>query len=116
MEESILTSTKKILGIAEDYTAFDLDVITFINDALSVAEQAGAGTFAIYAISDASATWDQLGLSARNTALLKTYVYLKAKLAFDPPLTSFALDAMKQQIEEKEYRMRTNTEVQEATT
>lgn len=105
MENSILTSTKKVLGLAEDYTAFDEDVIQFINGALSTAEQAGAGLTTVFAIESASATWESLGLDDKNLAMLKNYVYLKARLLFDPPATSFALDAMKQQIQELEWRM-----------
>lgn len=114
MEESILTGTKKILGLAEDYTAFDHDITIFINDALSTAEQAGAG-LAFVSIEDATSVWADLGLTPKNLALLKNYVYLKVRMLFDTPPTSFAIDAMKAQIEEKEYRMRTNTEVEEAT-
>ena len=114
MEESILKSTKKILNLAPSYTAFDPDVITFINGALATAEQAGAGFTTTFAIDDDSTNWNDLGLSPRNTALLKNYVYLKVRLLFDPPGTSFALDAMKEQIAEMEYRLRTNRELEEA--
>ena len=105
MENSILTSTKKVLGLAEDYTAFDEDVLQFINGALSTAEQAGAGLSDIFFISSADTTWDDLGLDPKNLQMLKNYVYLKARLLFDPPTTSFVLDAMKQQIQELEWRM-----------
>ncbi len=105
MENSILTSTKKVLGLAEDYTVFDEDIIQFINGALSTAEQAGAGLTTIFSIEDNSVEWDSLGLDPKNLAMLKNYVYLKARMLFDPPGTSFALDAMKQQISELEWRM-----------
>lgn len=109
MEESILTSTKKILGLDADYTAFDLPIITFINSALSTAEQAGAGLTTVFAIEDAGTSWDALGLDEQNLAMLKNYVYLKARLEFDPPPTSFSIEAMERRIAEFEYRMNTNT-------
>lgn len=105
MEGSILTSTKKVLGIAEDYTAFDEDILQFINGALSTAEQAGAGFTGLSFVENASAMWSDLGVELKNLQMLKNYVYLKARLLFDPPGTSFALDAMKQQIQELEWRM-----------
>jgi hypothetical protein len=105
MQNSILTSTKKVLGLAEDYTAFDEDIVQFINGALSTAEQAGAGLSTVFSIEDATTEWDSLGIDPRNLQMLKNYVYLKARLLFDPPATSFALDAMKQQIQELEWRM-----------
>lgn len=111
--ESILTGTKKILGVAESYTAFDHDITVFINSALSTAEQAGAGLLTVFAIEDATTEWADLGLTAKNLAMLKNYIYLKARMVFDPPPTSFAITAMEKQIEELEYRMRTNTEVAE---
>lgn len=113
--DSILTETKKVVGIAEEYTAFDVDMILFINNALSTAEQAGAGLTTVMSIEDKATTWADLGLDSKNLPLLKNYVYLKAKLMFDPPPTSFAIAAMEKQIEEQEYRMRTNTELKAGT-
>jgi hypothetical protein len=116
VEDSILTGTKKILGIAEDYTVFDYDIIIFINGALSTAEQAGAGLTTVFSIEDSTDTWESLGLDPQNLAMLKNYVYLKARLLFDPPPTSFAIEAMNKQIEEFEYRMNTNTIAKAGTT
>jgi hypothetical protein len=112
--ESILQETKKVVGMAEDYTAFDVDMILFINAALSTAEQVGAGLTTVTSIQDAATEWDDLGLDLNNLSMLKNYVYLKAKLMFDPPATSFAIEAMERQIEGLEYRMRTNTELKAA--
>lgn len=110
-EASILTSTKKILNIHEDYTVFDLDIITAINGALSTAEQSGAGLAEDVFIIDDSATWEDLDLDAKTLSMLKNYVYLKSRMIFDPPSTSFAIEAMRQQIEEMEYRMKLNQEL-----
>lgn len=113
--ESILTETKKIVGMAEEYTAFDVDMILFINSALSTAELAGAGLTTKISISSKEDTWEELGLDENNLSMLKNYVYLKAKLMFDPPQTSFAIEAIERQIEGFEYKMRTNAELKAAT-
>lgn len=110
MENSILTSTKKVLGLSADYTAFDEDILQFINGALSTAEQAGVGLTTIFSIEDDVVSWEDLGLDPKNRSMLKNYVYLKARMLFDPPPTSFALDAMKEQIRELEWRMNVREE------
>lgn len=112
--ESILTETKKIVGIAEEYTAFDVDMIMFINSALSAAEQAGVGLTTKISIIDKEDTWSSLGLPDNNLSLLKNFVYLKAKLQFDPPGTSFGIKALEDQIEEMAYRMNVNERMRQA--
>lgn len=105
MTESILGSTKKVLGILPDYTAFDIDIIMHINSALSVLHQLGVGPEAGFMIEDDSATWGQfLGIDPAFN-LVKTYVYLKVRLIFDPPPTSFAIAAAERQIAEHEFRI-----------
>lgn len=106
MEDSILKSTKKILGIAADYTAFDLDVITHINAAFSTLYQLGVGPTTGFGIEDDVATWTDFiegDISIVNAC--KTYVYLRVRLLFDPPPTSFALQSMKEQLTEYEWRI-----------
>jgi len=106
METSILTSTKKILGVASDYTAFDLDIITHINSAFATITQLGIGSSSGFAIEDDDSKWEDF--IANNTKLVsmcKTYVYLKVRYLFDPPVTSFHLTAMKEQIAEHEWRL-----------
>ena len=105
MESSILTSTKKILGIAETYTAFDLDIITHINLAFSTLNQLGIGPANGFFIEDASAEWTDIGLSDVILNMVKTYMYLKVRSLFDPPATSFAIEAMNNQIKEQEWRL-----------
>lgn len=105
MEASILTSTKKILGISKEYTAFDLDIITHINSAFVTLNQLGIGPKQGFAIEDEAATWDSF---TGNDVLLnsvRTYVYLKTRLLFDPPATSFHLEAVRTQIQELEWRL-----------
>lgn len=104
MEQSILTSTKKILGIEADVTSFDLDVITHINSALSILNQLGLGPTGFF-IEDAEATWDDLELEDQQLNMARTYIYLKVRMLFDPPTTSFLIEAMNEQIQEHEHRL-----------
>ncbi|MET0786331.1 MAG: hypothetical protein ABWY25_06455 [Paenisporosarcina sp.] len=105
MEESILNSTKKILGLADDYTAFDLDVITHINAAFSILDQLGVGPVDGFFIEDETAVWGDYGLPPNQLHLVKTYVYLKVRILFDPPATSYLLEAATNQIKEYEWRL-----------
>lgn len=105
MEASILISTKKILGIDSSYTAFDLDIITHINAAFSSLNQLGVGPPTPFSIENEDATWEDAGLPVAQESMAKTYIYLKVRMAFDPPATSFHLDAMKEQIQELEWRI-----------
>lgn len=111
MENSILTSTKKILGVDVSYTAFDLDIITHINSTFSVLNQLGVGPLDGFFIEDAEAVWDDLELPQNQLNMVRTYVYLKTRLLFDPPTTSFLIEAAQKQIEEHEWRLNVNREM-----
>lgn len=105
MEDSILISTKKVLGIAEDYTAFDLDVITHINAAFAVLNQLGIGpTIPIY-VEDDSLNWADVEVPLDQISMIRTYIFLKVRMLFDPPTTSFHIEAMNNQIAEFENRL-----------
>lgn len=110
METSILNTVKKLLGIDVSYTAFDLDVITHVNSAFSVLTQLGVGPTNGFMITDEVLTWDDLGLDVDILGLVRTYVCLKTRSLFDPPTTSFALDAMDKQLKEYEWRISTYRE------
>lgn len=105
MEPSILKSTKKILGVGEADTSFDVDIMTHINSVLAVLTQVGIGPSNGYMIEDDTTTWDAFIGTDPRLNLVKTYLYLKVRLLFDPPGTSYALDAMKEQIKEFEWRL-----------
>lgn len=105
MEESILNSTKKILGLDADYEAFDLDVITHINAAFSLLNQLGVGPIQGFFIEDDSSTWDEFEVPANQLNLVKTYIFLKVRVLFDPPGTSFLLESANNQIKEYEWRL-----------
>ena len=105
MTNSILNSTKKILGIAPEYHAFDLDVMTHINTALTTLQQIGVGPAEGYFIEDETAEWGHfLGADPRLNSV-RTYVFLKVRLLFDPPTTSFHLASIQEQIKEMEWRL-----------
>jgi len=110
MENSILTSTKKILGVAANYTTFDPDIITHINAALSSLNQLGIGPTLGFGIEDDSAVWDDLALPLNQLSMVRAYIYMKVRMMFDPPTTSFHIEAMNKQIAEFEFRLNVNRE------
>ena len=103
--ESILTSVKKQLGIAEDYEHFDPDLIISINSVFSVLNQLGVGPEEGYSITDKNDLWSDFLPAGKKLELVKTYVYLKVKLIFDPPTSSAVMEAIKQNIAEQEWRI-----------
>jgi hypothetical protein len=109
MEESVLLSTKKILGISPGDESFDLDIITHINSAFSTLGQVGLviGSY----VEDDSLTWaDAFVENPDQIALIKTCVYLQVRLLFDPPATSYLLSAAQEQIQEHIWRLNINRE------
>lgn len=104
--KSILLTIKKMLGIAEEYHAFDIDIVTNINSVFLTLNQLGVGPSLPFSISDETAVWsDFLGNQEEFLQGVQTYVYLKTRLLFDPPTNSFLVDAMKKQAEEFEWRL-----------
>lgn len=103
--ESILTSIKKLLGIAEEYTHFDADLVMHINSAFMVLTQLGVGPAEGFRIEDDLNTWDEFMQDAKNIESVKTYIYLKVRYIFDPPASSAALNAMSSLIAEFESRL-----------
>ena len=103
--ESILTSIKKLLGIAEDYTHFDNDIIMHINSVFLILTQLGVGPPEGFVIHDATALWTDFVADGKNLELIKSYTYLKVKTMFDPPLSSAVLDSTNQLIKEYEWRI-----------
>lgn len=110
MADSILNDTKKMLNLAPDYTAFDTDIIININAAFSVLTQLGVGPEEGFIIEDATTPWNDFLGTDRRLYFVKVYIYLKARLVFDPPTTSFALEAIKEQITELEWRLNIHRE------
>lgn len=103
--KSILDSTKKSVGLSEDYDAFDPDLIMHINSVFFTLNQLGVGPAEGFAIDSASQEWDAfLGTDPRLNAV-KSYVYIKVRLLFDPPATSFGISALEKQATEYEWRL-----------
>ena len=106
--DSILDSVKKSLGIMPEYTHFDQDIILCINTALMILNQLGVGNELI--IEDSSATWNDFLSDNTRFEMVKTYVYLRTRMTFDPPSSSVMMDALKEQIKEYEWRLNVNAE------
>lgn len=106
MEVSILKSVKKNLGIDPDYTPFDEMILTHINTAFSTLYQLGVGPANGFFVEDDIATWDDF-ITGDDIIVnaCKTYVYLRVRILFDPPTTSFVLTSMKEQLQEYEWRI-----------
>lgn len=101
MTQSILLTIKKMLGIAEEYHAFDLDIIVHINSVFLSLYQLGVGPDRPYQIESEEQEWSDFQTQIPG---IPTYVYLKVRLLFDPPTNSFYVDSMKEQIKELEWR------------
>lgn len=110
MDTSILTSIKKLLGIPEDYTVFDVDVMTHINSAFSTLTQLGIGPTGGFMIEDDSAVWADFLADDKEYNPVKTYIALRVRQIFDPPSTSYLISAFNDQIKELEWRLNTHRE------
>lgn len=108
--ESILTSIKKLLGITEDYEAFDLDVIAAINSAFMTLNQIGVGTSKPFSIKDKTTVWSDF-TNTEDYEAVKSYIYLKTRLLFDPPQSSSVIEAMERMASEYEWRLNIAVEV-----
>lgn len=103
--DSILTSIKKLLGIDEEYEQFDSDLIMHINSVFSVLMQLGVGPANGFSIEDGSATWNSFISDNTKIEMVKSYVYLKVRLLFDPPTGSALIESINNQIKEFEWRL-----------
>lgn len=103
--DSILTSVKKMLGITEDYEHFDADLIMHINSVFMILTQLGVGPSKGFSIDGKSDTWDDFISTGSNLEAVKSYMYLKVKLLFDPPLSSAVMESMNRMISELEWRL-----------
>jgi hypothetical protein len=101
--DSILTSVKKLLGIAESYTAFDADIIMHINAVFLVLQQLGVGPEKSFDIVDASAVWDDFLPGDERAKAIASY--MGAKVRLDPPQSSTAMEALKNTVAEMEFRL-----------
>lgn len=103
--DSILTSIKKLLGPEEAMESFDPDIIVHINTAFAKLYQLGVGPSTGFSITDKSSVWTDYISESPVLEMVKTYVYLKTKLVFDPPASSVVIESMKQEAGELEWRI-----------
>lgn len=103
--DSILESIKKALGLEPDYDVFDLDVIMHINTAFSALTDVGVGPVDGFVISDNTALWSSYSGDMIRLASVKSFIFLKVRLLFDPPATSFAINAMEKMVDEMLWRL-----------
>lgn len=103
--DSILDKTKKLLGIEADYPAFDVDIIMHINTVFSTLSELGIGPVDGFLIEDNTTQWSAFIVDKPYLNQVRSYMYLRVRLLFDPPTTSFAIEAIKNQITEFEWRL-----------
>jgi hypothetical protein len=105
VEQSILKSTKEVLGLPPDYEPFDLTILTHISSAMSSLAQLGVGPSEGITVDGPGVDWSALGLPDDQLNMVKVYVFLKVKFLFDPPQTQFLIQAVKDQLAEHEWRL-----------
>lgn len=105
MDCSILTSIKKLLGISEEDTNFDTDIIICINSVFSILYQMGVGSEEPFSISDKDTMWSDFLDDKETLEMVKSYVHMKVKLMFDPPSSSAVIAAINEMIKELEWRL-----------
>ena len=105
MEDSILTSIKKVLGPSEENTAFDLDIIMFINSVFFTLAQIGVGPSTGFSISDKTSVWDDFISDDHIIDCVKIYIYARVRLKFDPPASAAHIKVLEEEIKECESRL-----------
>jgi hypothetical protein len=110
VDTSILDSVKKTLGIDIANTAFDSDLILHINSVITILTDLGIGPSDGFTVTSSFDTWATLLGATSQLNSVKSYVYLRVRMLFDPPTTSYLIEAMKQQIQEFEWRLNVRRE------
>lgn len=108
MSDSVLLSIKQMLGISPEDTSFDVNVIMSINTALTILMDLGLTEVEDQIVTSDKMTWDELLGGRTDIEYVKTYIYQKVKLIFDPPTSTAAIDAMQRSISELEWRICNN--------
>lgn len=101
---SILDDVKHMLGLLPADHAFDSDITMHINSVFSTLTQLGVGPFDGYMITDDSNDWDEFVDNPQINSV-KSYMFLRVKLLFDPPQVGFVIASMDRQIEQLEWRL-----------
>lgn len=105
MLESILNTIKQMLGVSTEDTVFDVDIMTHINTVFMSLQQFGVGTETVFSIENKDAIWADFLTDPEMYSAVKTYIYFKVKLMFDPPSSSYHLTSIERQIGELEWRL-----------
>lgn len=105
VSESILLSVKKMLGLDKDYDVFDPELIIHINSVFGTLHQLGVGPEDQFRITGDSEIWSEFDTEGEQVDEVKTYIYLRVRLLFDPPSSSFVLSSFKEQLQELEWRL-----------
>ena len=105
MNDSILLTVRKLIGPNSDYDVFDDDLIVHINSFFEVLTQCGVGPENGFRITGPTEKWSDFTTDGHEFDMVKQYITLRTRLAFDPPASSFAMDAMKKIVDEMEWRM-----------
>ena len=108
MSDSVLLSIKQMLGISPEDTSFDVNVIMSINTALTILMDLGLTEVEDQIVTSDKMTWDELLGGRTDIEYVKTYIYQKVKMIFDPPTSTAAIDAMQRSISELEWRICNN--------
>lgn len=108
--DSILDSTKKALGFEEEYRAFDLDIMIHINTAFNILHSLGVGPPEGFMISGPNDSWTDFADNDIQLNSVKTYVYIKTRLLFDPPATSYIINSFNELAKELEWRLQVHSE------
>lgn len=103
--DSILNTVKALLGISIDSTDFDQEIIIFINAALGTLHALGVGSATVYSITNATTTWSEFLSDPSDIGIARLYIYMKVKVAFDPPTVSYVLTAFQGIIADYEFRL-----------
>lgn len=103
--DSILLSVKKMIGVPKDYDVFDMDIIMHINTVFDALNQMGVGPEEGFSISDDSTEWSEFMTYGKNSEMVKSYMYLKVRMLFDPPSNSNLSNVIGEQIKEYEWRL-----------
>lgn len=111
MDNSILNTVKKAVGLMPKYDAFDDTLIMHINSVFMILSQVGVGPAKGFRIEDDTAEWsDFLSNEDGNYESIKSYVCMKVRLLFDPPSSSTHMECIKQLVSELEWRLNIEAE------
>lgn len=110
LENSILTDIKKMLGPSYDEDSFDTDITIHINSCFTTLRQLGVGPENGYRIKDDKNVWSEFVKDDEMLDSVKTYIYLKVKMVFDPPLNATLIESFEKQITELEWRLNVSVE------